>query len=449
MSQFQTVSITCPSCRQRFTTQITSLIDAGQDPESKAMLLSGRLNLAVCPQCGHAGLLATPLLYHDAEKEMLFTYVPTEIGASELEQQRMFGDAISRIIASLPAEQRKAYLLQPRSFLRLEAMIETILEADGVTPEMLAAQRARTALLERLLRTPAEDVRRALAQENDSQIDFDFFQLLSLNIEMAQASSQPQAFQQLMGLRGELLQWTTQGKELAAREDAIQSLGQQVTREELLAKLMEAALAGETVKVETMVALARPVIDYLFYQQLSERIGALVQQGKAQEAETLRALRQAVLEQTAEIDAEVQRATEEAAQFMRLLVSSDDPDSILRANADRVDNLFLNLLMTGLDAAEREGQGATVDRLKRVRDAVMRLIQESQPPEIQFVNTLLSADYPDGTRAILEENRDHLDDRLLEIMAAVRENLLRRGQEDTADRLSQIEGQAKVVRAGL
>jgi len=413
------------------------------------MLLSGRLNLAVCPQCGHAGMLATPLLFHDAEKELLFTYVPPEIGASELEQQRMFGDAISRIIASLPAVQRKGYLLQPRSFLRLEAMIEAILEGDGVTPEMLAAQRARTALLDRLLRTPAEDVRRALAQENDSQIDFDFFQLLSLNIEMAQASSQPNAFEQLMGLRAELLQWTTQGKELAAREDAIQSLGQQVTREELLEKLMEAALAGETIKVETMVALARPVIDYLFYQQLSERIGALSQQGKAQDAETLRALRQAILEQTAEIDAEVQRATEEAAQFMRLLVSSDDPDAILRANADRVDNLFLNLLMTGLEAAEREGQGATVDRLKRVRDAVMRLIQESQPPEIQFVNTLLSADYPDGTRAILEENREHLDERLLEIMAAVRKNLLQRGQEDTADRLSQIEGQAKVVRAGL
>ena len=116
------------------------------------MLLSGQLNVAVCPQCGHAGMLATPLLYHDADKELLFTFVPSELGASELEQQRMFGEATSRIISSLPAEQRKAYLLQPRSFLRLEAMVEAILEADGITPEMLAAQRARVALLDRLLR---------------------------------------------------------------------------------------------------------------------------------------------------------------------------------------------------------------------------------------------------------------------------------------------------------
>jgi len=449
MSPIQTVSVSCPSCRQRFNAQIVSFIDAGQDPEAKSMLVSGQLNVAVCPQCGHAGTLATPLLYHDADKEFLFTYVPSELGATEIEQQRMFGDTTSRIIASLPPERRKAYLLQPRSFLRLEAMIEAILEADGITPEMLAAQRSRAALLERLLRTPAEDARRTIAQENDLQLDYDFLQLLSLNIEMAQASGQSRAFQQLMSLRTELLQWTTQGRELAAREEAIRSLGQQVTREELLEKLVDAALASEAVKVETMVAVARPVIDYLFYQQLSERIGAVDQQGRAKDAQKLRALRESILQQTAEIDAEFQKATEDAAQFLRLLVSSEDPEPVLRANADRLDSLFLNVLMASLEAAEREGQRTTAGRLERVRDAVMRLIQESQPPELQFVNGLMAAEFPDGTRAALEANREDLDDRLLEIMAAVRENLLRRGQEDAARKLSQIEGQARVVRAGL
>jgi hypothetical protein len=80
---------------------------------------------------------------------------------------------------------------------------------------------------------------------------------------------------------------------------------------------------------------------------------------------------------------------------------------------------------------------------------VMRLIQESQPPEIRFINQLLSSAFPDGTRALLETNRDRLDERLIEAMAMVRENLLRRDQEETANRLSQIESQAKVVLAGL
>ena len=449
MSALQAVTVTCPNCRQRFTTQIATFIDAAGSPEAKAMLLSGQLNVAVCPQCGHAGILATPLLYHDADKELLSTFVPSELGASEMDQQRMFGEHISRIISALPAERRKAYLLQPRSFLRLEAMIEAILEADGITREMLDAQRARAALLERLLRTPGEDVRRSIAQENDRQIDYEFFQLLSLNLEMAQDGGQARAFQQLLARRAELLQWTTQGKELADREDAIRSLGQEVTREELLDKLVEAALADEAVKVETMVALARPIIDYVFYQELSGRIEAVEQQGKGGDAQRLRALRQAILKQTAEIDAQVQQATEEAAQFLRLLVASDEPEAILRANPDRVDSLFLNVLMASLDAAERAGQSEAIGRLGRVRDAVMRLIQESQPPEIQLINELLAADFPDGTRAMLERYRDQLDERLLEAMAMVRESLVRRGQEDVAGRLSQIEGQVRVLLAGL
>jgi hypothetical protein len=449
MSSLQAVSITCPNCRQRFPTQITTFVDADGSSEAKAMLVSGQLNIAVCPHCGHAGMLATPLLFHDADKEMLFTFVPSELGASEMDQQRLFGDQISRIISSLPAERRKAYLLQPRSFLRLEAMIEAILEADGITREMLEAQRARVALLERLLRAPAEDTRRTIAQENDQQIDYDFFQLLSLNLEMAQEGGQARALQQLMALRAELLQWTTQGKEIADREDAIRSLGEEVTREELLEKLVAAALADEAVKIETMVALARPVIDYLFYQQLAGRLETAEKQGQTAEAQKLRALRQTVLQQTAEMDVQVQQATDEAVQFLRLLVASDEPEAILRANADRLDGLFLNVLMASLEAAERSGQSESTKKLQRVREAVMQLVQESQPPEIQLINRLLAAEFPDESRAILRQNSDQLDERLLETMALVRENLVRRGQEDVADRLSQIEGQVRVLMAGL
>jgi hypothetical protein len=285
--------------------------------------------------------------------------------------------------------------------------------------------------------------------ENDQLLDYEFFQLLDLNLEMAQESRQDRALQQLVTLRTELLQWTTQGKEIADREEAIRCLGQEVTREHLLEKLVEAALSDKAAKIETMVAVARPAIDYAFYQQLAGRIEAAERQGKAAEAQRLRALRQTVLKQTAEIDAQVQQAAEEATQFLRLLTGSEDPGSVLRANADRVDGIFLNVLMANMDATERAGQTEAAERLVRVREAVMELIQESQPPEIQLINELLSAEYPEGTQAILRTNHDRLDERLLETMALVRENLVRRGQQGTADKLSQIEGQVRVQIVGL
>ena len=72
----------------------------------------------------------------------------------------------------------------------------------------------------------------------------------------------------------------------------------------------------------------------------------------------------------------------------------------------------------------------------------MRLIQESQPPELQFINSLLTADYPDGTQALLEENRQQIDDRMLELMRLVEDDLTQSGRVELAQRLAEIQKQA-------
>jgi hypothetical protein len=138
-SNYQAVPVTCPNCQHRFVSPVLSLIDAGQDPEAKSIFLSGQSNVAVCPQCGHAGMLNFPQVYHDPEKELLLTYVPPELNLSEFEQQKLIGDLTNRVMSSLPAEQRKGYLLRPRSFLTLDSMVQAVLEAEGITLEMLEA----------------------------------------------------------------------------------------------------------------------------------------------------------------------------------------------------------------------------------------------------------------------------------------------------------------------
>jgi hypothetical protein len=442
---YQTVPVTCPNCNYRFSSPVLTIIDAHEDPEAKALFLAGQFNIAVCPQCGHAGLLNAPLVYHDPEKELLLTYVPSELGLSELEQQRIIGDLTNHVISGLPAEQRKGYLLRPRSFLRLEGMIEVILEADGITREMLEAQRAKSALLDRLLRTTDQEARRLIAQENNSQIDNDFFQILSYNIELAQAGGQQEAVQQLLGLRQQLLEWTTAGQEVASREQAIKELGAEVTREGLLEKLVAAALAGEQTKVETMVAVARPVIDYLFYQQLTGYIQEAEQTGNTERAEALRSLRVTVLDLTAEIDAEIKLATEQAAGLLQEILQSDDLEQAVLDNLDRIDDLFLHNLALNLQTAEQEGRSEVVEKLRKIGDVLTELIRESQPPEIQFINELLSAEYPDGTQALLKDNSQEVTPRLLEMMRLVEDSLSQSGRESVAQRLTEIREQAKAM----
>jgi CpXC protein len=450
---YQTIPVTCPNCRYRFVAPVMTIIDAGQRPEAKALFLSGQLNVAVCPQCGHAGMLNTPLVYHDPDKELLLTYVPPELNLPEIEQQRIVGDLTNRVISALPAEKRRGYLLRPKSYLRLEAMIKDVLEADGVTQEMLEAQRARADLLDRLLRAEGEEARQAIAQANDAQIDYEFLDLLTLNAELAQRGQQATLVSELEALRAQLLRWTTLGQELAAREEAIASLGltpegklREITRDELLDKLIEAATQGgehEAAKVETMISIARPAIDYLFYQQLTERITAAEQAGDRDRAKILTALRQTILDETARLDEEARQAAEEAMQFLEQAVKSDDPQAFIRANAHQVDGLFMSILSANLRAAEQAGQTEALEQLRKVSDAVTAMVLESQPPEIQFINQLLSAGYPDGTLALLQENRQKIDDRLLEVMRLVAEDLGKNGREDAAQQLTQVRDQAR------
>jgi hypothetical protein len=444
-STYQAVPISCPNCSSRFVSPVLTIIDVGQNPEVKALFLSGQINVAVCPQCGHAGVLSTPLVYHDPEKELLFTYIPVELGLSELEQQRAIGELTNRVLSVLPAEQRKGYLLRPRSFLRLQGMIEAILEADGITPEMMEAQRAKAALLERLMQATSDDARRTIVLENEAQIDYEFFQLLTLNIELAQAGGQEKVAAQLLGLRRQLLNWTATGREVASRQEAIRELGTEITREGLLEKLVRAALAGEQAKVETMVAIARPAIDYIFYQQLTEQIDAAEKAGNAEKVQTLRALRQTILELTDRLDAELQQAAEEADQLLRKIMASDDLEKAVRANLAQMDELFLSVLATNIEAAEASGQPDKVKKLQEIGDTMLSLIQESQPPEIQFINRLLAAEYPDGTQALLADNSQLVTADLLEIMQLVEKDLAESDRVETAQQLAQIRDQVAAM----
>jgi hypothetical protein len=444
-STYQAVPVSCPNCNNRFVSPVLTTIDVGQNPEAKALFLSGQINVAVCPQCGHAGVLSAPLVYHDPEKELLFTFIPAELGLPEIEQQRIIGDLTNRVISALPAEQRKGYLLRPRSFFRMQGMVEAILEADGITPEMLEAQRAKAALLDRLMRATGEDARRTIAQENEAQIDYEFFQLLTLNIELAQTGGQGEAAEQLLRLRQQLLNWTATGREVASRQEAIRELGTEITREGLLEKLVGAALAGEQAKVETMVAVARPAIDYIFYRQLTERIEAAEKAGNTGQADTLRTLRETILELTDRLDAELQQAAEEAEQLLQKIMTSDDLENAVRANLTQMDELFLSVLATNIQAAEASDQSDDVEKLKEIGDIMLSVVQESQPPEIQFINRLLTAEYPDGTQALLAENSPLVGAELLEIMQLLGQDLAESGRGEIAQRLAQIQEQAAAM----
>ncbi|HEY63110.1 MAG TPA: hypothetical protein G4O02_00910 [Caldilineae bacterium] len=443
MATKQRMPVQCPNCHMSFVAEVYHIIDVGKEPALKQQFLAGQLNQTACPSCGTPITLTAPILYHDPAKEFLGVFVPPQANLTNLEQQQRIGELTNTLMNSLPPEQRKAYLLQPRQFLTLESMVEAILEADGITREMLDAQRERLSLLQRLVQAVEDDERlRIIAAENDEKLDEDFFALASAMIESAAAQGDAHSAQQLSTLLNKLMDMTTLGRRIRAQQEILSGLDENTTREDILERLIN---AKEDAAIEALVAVARPLMDYFFFQQLAERIEQAVRRGDQAEAQRLRDLRDRVLELQRQQDETIRQILERASRLLQAVLESDDPAATLRARKEEINETFMNVLAANIEAAERQGAIGAVRRLREIWEMTLNLLEEDLPSDLRLLNRLLRAEYPDGTRQLLMENRDELDQEFVESMRMMAESMRAQGQEELAKRLDNIRAQAMLM----
>ncbi|MEM7346843.1 MAG: CpXC domain-containing protein, partial [Chloroflexota bacterium] len=283
MATQQAVPVTCPTCRNQFSAPIFPLIN-GEDLPMKSAFLQGRVNMAQCPSCGWVGGLNVPFLYYDMSKEFAFVFVPNALQMGPGEQDKIVGNLTNTLVNSLPTEQRKFYLLNPQLYLTLESLVKAVLEKDGITEEMIQAQEARSKLIEEFLQIADEATLKTKAEENDELLDREFFEILTAMMQASQHRGDQNAAQALFALRSLLARWSTQGKEAVAEIDAELGLIYVQNQEELLERL-KAAETGE--EFEGLIAAAYSLLDYGFFQKLTEKIDAATQDGEKAEAETL------------------------------------------------------------------------------------------------------------------------------------------------------------------
>ncbi|MBO9308927.1 MAG: CpXC domain-containing protein [Chloroflexi bacterium] len=450
-----TRQVACPSCRQPFAAQIEQIIDGGRDPRAKARLLSGQINVVRCPYCGYEFRLATPILYHDASKELLLVNVPMELGLPLAEQERVIGSLTQAIINSLPQEQRKGYLLMPRSTLTLQGMIETILEADGITREMLEARLNKLRLAEQFLQTdPAQWG--ALAQQHDSALDEEFFALLGASAEAALQDGRRDLAQAMLALRDQLLSLSSTGQRLmsnvAAQEALIQAvasdlnaLGNQVSREKLLDLAIRYAQEEKADKLEVLVGLARPVMDYIFFQQLTARLEA----ADAPQRTLLSKLREQLLTLTQAVDQQSQALVQQAAQTLQTIVNSSDVDAAIRSRLDLIDDVFISVLSANIQNAEQRGDAAVASRLREVMERTMTILQEDAPPAVRFVNELLLQPSAERARELLAARAAEFGRELLDVMTDLLNELSARGHSAALERLIALRQMAAEVLGDL
>jgi hypothetical protein len=364
-------------------------------------------------------------------------YMPMDAGRDNLERQQAIGRLTSAVMESLPPEDRKGYLFQPQVFLTLENLANKILEADGVTPEMIEQQRAKSELLQRMLDATSGEALEAMIRENDAAIDADFFRMLTMNLEIAQATGQAADVPRLLAVRDKLIELSREGRAAQARTEMLEALRTEPTREKLLEFLIQTS--DESTR-ELLIMFGRPLLDYGFFQVLTSRIESAADDD---ERKRLTALRTEVLDIRDRIDRETRALYEERSALLRDLLLSDDPEALARRRAQELDQAFSNVLAANMEEARAAGNQEALSSLQAIWGLLLRMVEETLPPEVQLFNRLMAAEDGAEIENLLQDNRDLVDERLIGLMEDVEARMREEDQVETADRLALVLEKAK------
>ncbi len=409
--------ISCPRCRQMIAANVEQLFDVTHEPASKQRLLSGQSNYARCPHCGYEGRLATPVVYHDNEKELLLTFFPFELGLPVNEQEKLIGPLIKQVMDRLPPEKRKGYLLSPQANLTYESMMETILNKDGISSEMIKTQQERVQFIERLLQTTKAEVRSEMIKQNEKIIDEQFFGLFSRIAQNAMSSGQEPVARALIELQKQLLDETEFGRklkesvgEVEAATKVLQDAGKSLTRETLLDFVLE---AQNDARIRAYVSLARGGMDYVFFQNLTEKID----KAEADEKKRLESIREKLLGFVSEVDKQLEARFKQAQDFVESILTKEDVEKATRENIEGFTQDSVEVVNQLLRQASEKNDYARMGKLQKM----VQVLQEASapPPEVAFIEQLLQMPDPAAMEKMLADNDAMINDQFIEALSGL------------------------------
>jgi hypothetical protein len=432
------IQITCSRCGSLSPAGVWQIVDVQREPDLKRQLLRGQLNVNTCSNCGHRVAVGTPLAYHDSDKELFLILVPTELNLSGEEQEKAIGELTNMLMASLPAEKRKGYLFQPQTFFSMRSLQEEILRADGVTAEMIEDQMEKSQLIQELLAQMEDEAGlKTLLEERKGQLDYEFFLLLTASIEEARQEGNEALSEQLAALRAKLLELT--GAPATPLPEDVEG---EMTLEELIQEMLA---HKDEEEFKALVAVVRPFLDYQFFQTLTGQIEAAQGKGEEEQAKELAELRSKILDLVRELDQEAKEALDQAAELLRQIVDSEDMLAAAEKNLEQMDGTVLAVLQANIIAAREAEQQEMAEKLEGLHEHIVSLLEARMPPEVRMINRLLSTEGLEERQELLQEEAELVDERFLQLLKLVSQDLRRQGHDQAAEHLEESVKQVEAM----
>lgn len=432
-------TVSCPSCGTRFQAPIEQILDVRVDPSTKNRVLSGSVNVAVCPSCGTGGALNLPFIYHDPEREVALLYLPIDSGPTEVERQRVAGRLTRQLMDAMPLEERKGYLLQPETFISVESLVKRLFEIEGISEDDVARSQEQREFVAALLEAPQESWPE-MVTERASLVDVGLFAFVEYILQLVSAGGQQSTdAAKVEALHEYLVNETEAGRKLAHRSEIVRRFAEDQSRDSLLGALIEAP-DGETVQL--LVGSGVQFMDYAFFQALNQRIEEATSTEAQQKLQTLR---RSILDHRDELVKRGEDQLRDRAALLRGLALTDDPRKMANSHLSELDDLFFTVLGAQINEAQKAGDDATLGELNRVARAVNEVMESTMPPEIAITRNLMVAPSDEQLDKQLNSIRELLTPAFLQFLGALQESLTAQGQDEAAARVSKIQARAQQI----
>ncbi len=418
--------LTCPRCRTPYLADVRQIVDVGREPQLKQALLSGQLNVAVCPNCGAAGQIATPILYHDPAHQLFMVYIPQELQMPRDEQERFIGQMVQQVMNNLPPEQRKAYLLQPETVLTMKTLTDRVWGTEGVTQEMLEQQRKQQELL-RTLVTADNDVVDYLLKERGREITEEMISALRQALSQAEQAQAEKELVKISNLLARLMQETAAGKRLQKQQIAMHKLQQDVKKTD--GKLTPAVLAKHIIANADDAQLAMAIavtgqaaLDYEFFSLLTQEIEKKQKLGGDVAAASLVHLREQLLQLYQNMQQQSRAILERAESTLQAILNAPDKEAEIQNRIEEIDDAFMYILSGRIQQAEQRGQTIEAAALQHVHETIVQMAEDQVPPELRFINDLVESGSEEGMRQVLRDNPQMVTPEMVQMLEMVKTN---------------------------
>ena len=320
--------------------------------------------------------------------------------------------------------------------MTIQGLIERVLEAEGITKEMIQAQQDKFKLIQRLAEMEDEDLITDLIQEEDKNIDAEFLVILQRLIEAAAVSDDEDASERLNHILELVLETSSFGQQVKSQSEEIEAAmadlreaGDELSREKVLELVLNAP--NET-RLRALVNLARPIMDYSFFLLLSERIDKARGEGRSR----LVKLRNDLIDLTQQYDEQIAAIISEKQRLIEEILSSPDVNEAMVKALPVVDEFFLSELHQKLESARKNGDLAEIEKLNSMLEIIKKA--SAPPKEVELIEKLLQASDGMDRQKIMEQHAEEITPEFTNLLSNVVMQTQDGENQELAERTSEI-----------